>query len=133
MLKFTGITRKLDHLGRICIPKELRRTLGFKENQPVEIQVSGNRMIVQKEKENENSFGVVRCIDSLGRIVFPIEARRTLRLEENDSLEVMVDEDRIVFQKYQPGCVVCSSVNELRTIGGKLVCGACVAEIREGA
>ena len=34
-MKATGIVRKVDELGRIVIPKELRRTLGINEKDPV--------------------------------------------------------------------------------------------------
>ncbi|MED4546506.1 AbrB/MazE/SpoVT family DNA-binding domain-containing protein, partial [Lysinibacillus sphaericus] len=35
-MKSTGIVRKVDELGRIVLPKELRRTLGIEEKDPVE-------------------------------------------------------------------------------------------------
>ena len=41
-LKSTGITRNLDLLGRIVIPKEIRRTFDMKEDDPVEIFVDEN-------------------------------------------------------------------------------------------
>jgi transcriptional pleiotropic regulator of transition state genes len=41
-MKSTGIVRKLDHLGRIVLPKELRRTLDLPEGTPVEIYTDGN-------------------------------------------------------------------------------------------
>lgn len=48
MLKSTGIVRRLDDLGRVVIPKELRRTLGIKEGDPVEFYVDGDKVIVKK-------------------------------------------------------------------------------------
>ena len=39
-MKTTGIVRKLDDLGRIVIPKEIRRTLRIKEGSPMEIVLS---------------------------------------------------------------------------------------------
>lgn len=44
--------------------------------------------------------GIVRRIDALGRIVIPKEIRRNLHIEEGDALELFVEDDRIVFQKY---------------------------------
>lgn len=131
MLKFTGITRRVDTLGRVCIPKELRKSFGFVEGQAVDVQLSGNRIIVQKE--NVESAGLIRYIDNLGRLVFPMEIRKNLGINKDDSLEIMVDDDRILFRKYQPGCKFCGSVNEVRSIAGKLVCDTCVGEIRAGA
>ncbi|GAE92429.1 transition state regulatory protein AbrB [Gracilibacillus boraciitolerans JCM 21714] len=47
-MKSTGIVRKLDNLGRIVIPKEVRRSLGLDEKDPVEIFVNGEQIILQK-------------------------------------------------------------------------------------
>ncbi|MEK5105028.1 AbrB/MazE/SpoVT family DNA-binding domain-containing protein [Cytobacillus sp. FSL M8-0252] len=47
-MKSTGITRKVDELGRIVIPKELRRTLDIKEKDPIEIFVDEEKIILQK-------------------------------------------------------------------------------------
>ena len=47
-MKATGIVRKLDQLGRIVIPKELRNTFDMKENDPIEIFVEGNDIILRK-------------------------------------------------------------------------------------
>ena len=49
-MKATGIVRKLDQLGRIVIPKELRNTFDMKENDPIEIFVEGNDIILRKYK-----------------------------------------------------------------------------------
>lgn len=48
------------------------------------------------------STGIVRKIDELGRVVLPIELRRTLGIEVKDAIEVFVDDGRIVLQKYAP-------------------------------
>ncbi|HDR7255146.1 TPA: AbrB/MazE/SpoVT family DNA-binding domain-containing protein [Bacillus pacificus] len=47
-MKSTGITRKVDELGRIVIPMELRRTIGIKEKDPVEIFVENENIILKK-------------------------------------------------------------------------------------
>ena len=41
-MKTTGIVRRVDDLGRIVIPKEIRRTLHIKEGDPLEIYVDDN-------------------------------------------------------------------------------------------
>ncbi|MFZ3578508.1 AbrB/MazE/SpoVT family DNA-binding domain-containing protein [Virgibacillus sp. DJP39] len=48
------------------------------------------------------STGIVRKVDELGRIVIPIELRRTLDIHEKDSLEIYVDNDKIILNKYKP-------------------------------
>ncbi len=47
-MKATGIVRKLDQLGRIVIPKELRNTFDLEEGDPIEIFVDGNDIILRK-------------------------------------------------------------------------------------
>ncbi|MCY6372428.1 AbrB/MazE/SpoVT family DNA-binding domain-containing protein [Clostridium ganghwense] len=48
-MKATGIVRKVDQLGRIVLPKELRKTLNIKENQTgLEIFVEGQDIILRK-------------------------------------------------------------------------------------
>ncbi|MER1987505.1 MAG: AbrB/MazE/SpoVT family DNA-binding domain-containing protein [Solibacillus sp.] len=47
-MKSTGIVRKVDELGRIVIPMELRRTLEINEKDPVEIFVDGEEIILRK-------------------------------------------------------------------------------------
>lgn len=75
------------------------------------------------------STGVVRPVDQLGRVVLPIELRRTLNIEEKDSLEVFVDGEMIVLRKYEPGCIFCGeSTNHY--VNGKLVCNQCLSIIK---
>ncbi|MGZ0879224.1 AbrB/MazE/SpoVT family DNA-binding domain-containing protein [Priestia megaterium] len=47
-MKSTGIVRKVDGLGRVVIPVELRKVLAIKEKDPVEIFVNGNQIILKK-------------------------------------------------------------------------------------
>lgn len=51
-MKSTGIVRKVDELGRIVIPMELRRTLEINEKDPVEIFVDGEEIILRKFVSN---------------------------------------------------------------------------------
>ena len=55
------------------------------------------------------STGIVRKVDELGRIVLPIELRRTMGIDVKDSLEIYVDGDSIIHRKYDPSCIVCSA------------------------
>ena len=47
-MKSTGIVRKVDELGRIVLPSELRRTLGIEEKDRIEIFVDGESIILRK-------------------------------------------------------------------------------------
>lgn len=74
--------------------------------------------------------GVVRKVDDLGRIVLPIELRRTLDIEIKDSLEIFVEEDSIILKKYQPCCIFCGEATNVVSFMGKNVCGRCIASLQ---
>ena len=59
------------------------------------------------------STGIVRKVDELGRIVLPIELRRTLDIAEKDSLEIYMDGPSIVLKKYQPTCIFCDEAKDV--------------------
>ena len=73
------------------------------------------------------STGIVRKVDELGRIVLPIEMRRTLDIAEKDTLEVYVEGDSIILRKYQDACVFCDSVRDLVNYKSRCVCQDCIA------
>lgn len=75
------------------------------------------------------STGIIRRVDELGRIVLPIELRRTLDIAERDELEIYMESDRIVLQKYEPSCVFCASSHGLTTYRGKNVCRECIRSL----
>lgn len=75
------------------------------------------------------STGIVRKVDELGRIVLPIEMRRTLDIAEKDTLEVYVEGDSIILRKYQDACVFCDSVRDLVNYKGRCVCPECIASL----
>ena len=75
------------------------------------------------------STGIVRKVDELGRIVLPIELRRTLDIAEKDSLEIYVDGPTIVLKKYQPAGIFCDYAREVINFKGKNVCPNCIKEL----
>ena len=75
------------------------------------------------------STGIVRKVDELGRIVLPIELRRTLNIEEKDALEIYVDDNTIMLKKYEPACVFCGSADGVIDFKGKNICEHCIKEI----
>jgi len=79
------------------------------------------------------STGIVRKVDELGRVVIPIELRRTLDIEEKDSLEIYVDGDKIIFRKYEPACIFCGDASDVETFRGKNICRNCMRAMAERA
>jgi transcriptional pleiotropic regulator of transition state genes len=77
------------------------------------------------------STGIVRKVDELGRIVVPIELRRTLDIGERDALEIFVDGEQIILKKYEPACIFCSNARDVINYKGKNICKSCLNEIRK--
>ena len=75
--------------------------------------------------------GIVRPMDALGRVVIPIELRRTLNISNDDSLEVFVDGEYIMLKKYEPACIFCGSYDDIKQVHGRNVCGKCIAEMKK--
>ncbi len=75
--------------------------------------------------------GVVRKLDDLGRLVFPIELRRTLNINEGDPMEIFVDEGSILLKKYQPECIFCGEAKDVSNYKGKNICADCREELKK--
>jgi len=70
------------------------------------------------------STGIVRKVDELGRIVLPIELRRTLEIAERDTMEIFVDGGAIVLKKYEPEPIKSGK-------GKKYICEICKREMEK--
>ena len=77
------------------------------------------------------STGIVRKVDELGRIVLPIELRRTLGIDVKDPLEIYVDQETIILKKYEPACVFCGNATDNQLFHGKNVCRECATTMGE--
>jgi len=75
------------------------------------------------------STGMTRPIDNLGRIVLPIEIRKSLDIVSGDLLDISLENDRVVLTKYLPACIFCGSSFDTFEFGGKLVCRNCVCRL----
>ena len=76
------------------------------------------------------STGVVRQLDALGRVVLPIELRRTLDIRTKDLLEILVDGSSIILRKYEQNCQFCGSAKDLISYKDKMVCRHCLKELK---
>lgn len=77
------------------------------------------------------STGIVRKLDELGRVVLPIELRRTLLIGERDPLEIHVEGELIILSKHNPKCVFCRSTTKVVQFRDKLICKECIDEIKK--
>ncbi|MGM0471054.1 MAG: AbrB/MazE/SpoVT family DNA-binding domain-containing protein [Bacillota bacterium] len=79
------------------------------------------------------STGIVRKVDELGRVVIPVELRRTLKIAEKDALEIYVEGEKIILQKYEPACVFCGEAGDTTVFKNKTVCHDCLDDMSESA
>ena len=77
------------------------------------------------------STGIVRKVDELGRIVLPIELRRTLDINEKDPLEIFVDGGSIILKRYEPACIFCNDARDIINYKGRNICPNCIKELTE--
>ena len=75
------------------------------------------------------STGIVRKIDDLGRMVIPIELRKTMNISKKDPMEIFVDGDKIILRKYEPACIFCGSADDVIEFEGRTICGNCKEKI----
>ena len=79
------------------------------------------------------STGIVRKVDELGRVVIPIELRRTMGIDEKDALEIYVDNEKIILKKYEPACIFCGNAVDMQDYRGKRVCKDCALDMIDAA
>ena len=75
------------------------------------------------------STGIIRKLDELGRIVLPVELRRSLDIGERDPLEIYVDGTSVVLRKVACTCIFCGATADVISFKGKPICSACVREL----
>jgi len=89
-LKATGIVRKLDNLGRIVIPKELRRTLGINNKDDMEIYVESESIILKKYDHSGSTYGNYK------HLVHPLEIDCHVRTTEEVAEQLNIKEDEVI-------------------------------------
>ena len=77
------------------------------------------------------STGIVRNLDTLGRVVLPIELRRSLDIGDRDPIEIFVEGRNIVLRKFEPTCIFCGSHKNLVDFNERAVCNSCIQKLRQ--
>ncbi len=77
------------------------------------------------------STGIVRKLDDLGRVVIPIELRRTMDIGIRDTLEIFTEDDQIILKKYHPACIFCNDARDVVYYKDKLICRKCLEELKK--
>lgn len=73
--------------------------------------------------------GVVRKVDQLGRIVLPKSLRKRYQMNEGDPVEILVQGDHIILERYRPKCVFCGSMEQVNEFKERSICNQCLAEM----
>jgi transcriptional pleiotropic regulator of transition state genes len=73
--------------------------------------------------------GVVRKVDQLGRIVLPKSLRKRYQMNEGDPVEILVQGDHIILERYRPKCVFCGNMDRVSEFKERHICGNCLVEM----
>lgn len=74
--------------------------------------------------------GIVRRIDQLGRLVLPIELRKTIGINQGEPVEIYVEQDAVILKKYKASCIFCESKDNLIDYMGKCICRECLTKFQ---
>ena len=85
-MKATGIVRKMDNLGRVILPIKLRRTLNIKKDEPVEIFVDNENIVLKKYSPNlackvTGEFSEDNLVLAKGKVILSREGVKQLLKE----------------------------------------------------
>lgn len=75
--------------------------------------------------------GVVRKVDQLGRIVLPKSLRKRYQMNEGDPVEILVQGDHIILERYRPRCVFCGSMEGVSEYKEKYLCADCITDMSQ--
>ena len=95
-MKATGIVRRIDDLGRIVIPKEIRRNIGLREGDAMEIFLEDNRICLEKYGISEEDLAI-RChryISSMGDYI------KTIIFIDGATVVLFVDGAMVTVKKH---------------------------------
>ena len=73
--------------------------------------------------------GIVRKLDQLGRIVLPKSLRKRYQMNEGDPIEILVQGDLIILERFRPKCIFCSSVDQVTKFKDKYFCSECAIDL----
>ncbi|TGB04711.1 AbrB/MazE/SpoVT family DNA-binding domain-containing protein [Halobacillus salinus] len=79
-MKATGIVRKVDELGRVVLPIELRRNLEINEKDPLEIYLDNNKIILKKHIPSEEKMQHLKTLDDIKILLSGSEKERIERV-----------------------------------------------------
>ncbi|HCW54236.1 MAG TPA: AbrB family transcriptional regulator [Clostridium sp.] len=75
--------------------------------------------------------GIVRRLDSLGRVVIPKEMRKLINIAEGDLVKIIKQNNSVIIKKYSRSCMICGSENSLNQYGGLCLCTRCIEKMKK--
>lgn len=76
--------------------------------------------------------GMIRPVDKLGRVVIPMEIRKSFNMDkEGDCFEIFTEGDKIILKKYSPSCVFCGSLENTISMHDQVVCKECIEKLKK--
>jgi len=77
------------------------------------------------------STGIIRRVDDLGRIVIPMELRKSFGIDVRDPIEIHIEQDKIVLSKHSKSCLFCGSIKNINVYRGKKICSKCCQHLKK--
>ena len=76
--------------------------------------------------------GIIRSVDSIGRLVIPIELRREIGINTGEPVHMFVEDGRVIVEKYKKKCFICGKSGSSYTrVHDNRICEACKMKINE--
>ena len=100
-MKSTGVIRKIDELGRIVLPKEIRRNLGIRDGENLEIFVENDHILLKKYSKMQDYSEVVKNLANLVDNTFDFKI-------------IITDRDKVLYSSID-------KININQEIGEKLI------------
>lgn len=133
MQKIVGIIRRIEDLGRVCLPIEYRRALKLFSDEKLEIVSDGEKIIARRPLIINGQIqlqGDLRKFDAkLGRLLIPSEIRKIFKLSTGARVAISIDGDELVLRPLYEQCVFCNSKENLLEFSEENICRGCARAI----
>ena len=96
-MKNAIIKHKIDKLGRIVIPKEIRKQFNIVTGQKLNIFIKNKNIVLGIDTSQEN--GILGTVDELGRILIFFQIREKANIEMGEELNIYTRNKEIILQK----------------------------------
>ena len=92
-MKSTGIIRRIDDLGRVVIPREIRRTLNLKEGDPLEMFIADKMLCLQKYHAGDGYKETIEHLIANLDGGIEVENSAEIKAKLNEALELLGGKD----------------------------------------